>query len=202
MEFTASRHGIRVCDLVGDFKGFEAKFRRLVEEQMRAHQSLEVDIEAELWRYREYADAVRPMVKDTTDFIHRAIANPDIRNIVVEGTNAMMLDIDFGTYPFVTSSNSTMGGVSTGLGIPPRLLGPCYGVCKAYTTRVGAGPFPTELTDATGDILQDRGRELGNETKRRFRYGWLDIPVLRHSHRVNGYAALGECHGQADHVKK
>ena len=110
--------------------------------------------------------------------------------LLVEGANATMLDIDFGTYPFVTSSNCTAGGVCTGLGIPPALIGPVYGVAKAYCTRVGGGPFPTELSDDIGKRLQSLGREVGVTTKRERRCGWLDTVLLRYSSTLNGYSAL------------
>lgn len=96
----------------------------------------------------------------------------------------------FGTYPYVTSSNCSIGGVCTGLGLPPSTIGEVVGVVKAYTTRVGDGPFPTELDDATGDLLQERGHEIGVTTKRVRRCGWLDIPVLQYTAMVNGYSSL------------
>lgn len=101
-----------------------------------------------------------------------------------------MLDIDFGTYPYVTSSNCTIGGVSTGLGIPPKLIGEVYGVAKAYCTRVGDGPFPTEQLNEIGDLLQSRGKEIGVTTKRKRRCGWLDTVLLRYSNLINGYSAI------------
>jgi len=101
-----------------------------------------------------------------------------------------MLDIDFGTYPYVTSSNCSIGGVCTGLGIPPKLVGEVYGVVKAYTTRVGDGPFPTELANDLGAWIQKEGHEFGVTTGRPRRCGWLDIPLLRFTNQVNGYTAL------------
>lgn len=101
-----------------------------------------------------------------------------------------MLDLDFGTYPFVTSSSTSIGGVCTGLGIPPTAIGEVIGVAKAYTTRVGAGPFPTELLDDTGKHLQEVGAEYGVTTGRRRRCGWLDLVVLRYSCLINGYTSL------------
>jgi len=185
-----SRTGIRVGDLVGDFDAFASKFRILVEQNERAHPSLKVDVDAELAVYKEFRKIVTPMVKDSIEVVHDAIANSSVRSILVEGANAVMLDIDFGTYPYVTSSNCTVGGVCTGLGIPPNALGDCYGVVKAYTTRVGEGPFPTEQLNSVGELLQERGHEWGVTTKRKRRCGWLDIPVLQHSNRINGYAAI------------
>jgi len=185
-----SRTGIRVGDLVGDFDAFTNKFKILVEQNERAHPGLKVDVDAELAVYRDFARVVAPMVKDSIEVIHSSIADPRVKSILVEGANAVMLDIDFGTYPYVTSSNCTVGGVCTGLGIPPNALGDCYGVVKAYTTRVGEGPFPTEQLNSIGELLQERGHEWGVTTKRKRRCGWLDIPVLEHSHRINGYAAI------------
>lgn len=185
-----SRTGIRVGDLVGDFDQFASKFRILVEQHERAHSGFKVDVDKELAAYREFARVVAPMVKDSIEFVHDAIADPRVKSILVEGANAVMLDIDFGTYPYVTSSNCTVGGVCTGLGIPPNFLGECYGVVKAYTTRVGEGPFPTEQLNNVGELLQERGHEWGVTTKRKRRCGWLDIPVLQHSNRINGYAAI------------
>lgn len=121
-------------------------------------------------------------------FIHQAVA--DKKRILVEGANALMLDLDFGTYPFVTSSSTGIGGVITGLGIPPSLIGETIGVVKAYTTRVGAGPFPTEQLNNIGEHFQEVGQEYGTTTGRRRRCGWLDLVVLRYSCLINGYTSL------------
>ncbi|KAI5631015.1 adenylosuccinate synthetase domain-containing protein [Phthorimaea operculella] len=180
--------------------------------------SLESDMDSELARYKEYAEQVRPLVKDTVSFLHSQIqsgrkvlveganaAMLDIdfgtvsylhsqiqsgRKVLVEGANAAMLDIDFGTYPYVTSSNCSIGGVCTGLGLPPKVIGDVLGVVKAYTTRVGDGPFPTELHDEVGQLLQQRGHEVGVTTKRVRRCGWLDLVVVRYTAMVNGYTAV------------
>lgn len=108
------------------------------------------------------------------------------KKVLVEGANAAMLDIDFGTYPYVTSSNCSIGGVSTGLGLASSRIGDVIGVVKAYTTRVGDGPFPTELNDSIGEILQTRGHEYGVTTKRKRRCGWLDLALLKYTSIVNG----------------
>lgn len=184
----ATRNGIRIGDLLGDFSIFEDKYRTLVASYKRMFPSLEVDIESELDRYRDYADRVRPMMKDTVSFLHREIGNG--KKVLVEGANAAMLDIDFGTYPYVTSSNCSIGGVCTGLGLPPIVIGNVLGVVKAYTTRVGDGPMPTELLDETGQLLQERGHEIGVTTKRVRRCGWLDLVVVRYTAMVNGYTSL------------
>ncbi|CAG9565640.1 unnamed protein product [Danaus chrysippus] len=184
----ATRNGIRIGDLLGDFEIFEEKFRTLAANYKRMFPSLELDIENELVRYKEYAEKIRPLVKDTVSYLHKEIANG--KKVLVEGANAAMLDIDFGTYPYVTSSNCSIGGVCTGLGLPPSLIGEVLGVVKAYTTRVGDGPFPTELHDETGNLLQSRGHEVGVTTRRVRRCGWLDLVVLKYTAAVNGYSSL------------
>ncbi|XP_049878170.1 adenylosuccinate synthetase [Pectinophora gossypiella] len=184
----ATRNGIRIGDLLGDFKVFEEKFRTLVSVYTRMFPSLQVDIEEELSRYKLYAKQVRPLVRDTVSYLHKEIGKG--RRVLVEGANAAMLDIDFGTYPYVTSSNCSIGGVCTGLGIPPRSIGDVIGVVKAYTTRVGDGPFPTELNDEVGRLLQERGQEVGVTTKRVRRCGWLDLVVVRYTTMVNGYTSV------------
>lgn len=128
------------------------------------------------------------MLVDAVKFIHDAAK--DGKRILIEGANALMLDLDFGTYPYVTSSNTSVGGVCTGLGIPPTKIGKIIGVVKAYTTRVGSGPFPTELLNEEGEKLQVVGHEFGVTTGRRRRCGWLDAVVLRHSHMINDYSVL------------
>lgn len=174
---------------------------------LRLFPSIKVDVEAELARYKDYVEKVRPYVKDTICFLHTALRNG--KTILVEGANAAMLDIDFGTYPYVTSSNCSIGGVLTGLGLPPQTIGEVIGVVKAYTTRVGDGPFPTEQLNVSlpqaaftgapnelffmqeiGDLLQTRGFEVGVTTKRKRRCGWLDIPLLKYTSLVNGYTCI------------
>ncbi|XP_022209436.1 adenylosuccinate synthetase [Drosophila obscura] len=184
----ATRNGIRVGELLGDFNAFSDKFKSIVATHLRLFPSINVDVEAELTRYRDYAEKVRPYVKDTICFLHTALRNG--KTILVEGANAAMLDIDFGTYPYVTSSNCSIGGVLTGLGLPPQTIGEVIGVVKAYTTRVGDGPFPTEQLNEIGDLLQTRGFEVGVTTKRKRRCGWLDIPLLRYTSLVNGYTCI------------
>lgn len=112
------------------------------------------------------------------------------KRILAEGANGALLDIDHGTYPFVTSSNTTSGGVCTGLGIPPSSLETIIGVVKAYTTRVGSGPMETELKNEIGDEIQRKGAEFGVTTGRKRRCGWLDLKILRKSCRINGYSSL------------
>jgi adenylosuccinate synthase len=135
-----------------------------------------------------FAERLRPHIVDGVTFIHTALSSN--RRVLVEGANALMLDLDFGTYPFVTSSSTSIGGVLTGLGIPPKAIGDVIGVAKAYTTRVGGGPFPTELTEDIGKHMQEVGAEYGVTTGRRRRCGWLDLVVLRYSCLINGYTLL------------
>uniref|UniRef100_A0AAZ3PQ14 Adenylosuccinate synthetase n=1 Tax=Oncorhynchus tshawytscha TaxID=74940 RepID=A0AAZ3PQ14_ONCTS len=139
----ASRIGLRVCDLLGDFKEFSTKFKNLVAQYQSMYSSLTVDTDTQLKKLKEYGERLRPMVRDGVYYMYEALHGPP-KKILVEGANAALLDIDFGTYPFVTSSNCTVGGACTGLGIPPLNIGEVYGVSKAYTTRVGIGAFPTE----------------------------------------------------------
>uniref|UniRef100_A0A8C5I0S7 Adenylosuccinate synthetase n=1 Tax=Gouania willdenowi TaxID=441366 RepID=A0A8C5I0S7_GOUWI len=185
----AARNGLRVCDLVSDFKVFEDKFRMLAEHFLTMYPNLKVDIDSELNQLKEYAERLRPLVTDGVYFMHKALTGPS-KKILVEGANAALLDIDFGTYPFVTSSNCTVGGVCTGLGVPPSHVGRVYGVVKAYTTRVGVGAFPTEQNNDVGDLLQSKGREFGVTTGRRRRCGWLDLILVRYAHMVNGFSAI------------
>merc|ERR1712109_137748 len=128
------------------------------------------------------------MVTETISFLHGQIKSG--KNVLVEGANASMLDIDFGTYPYVTSSNCSIGGVCTGLGLPPGRIGKVFGVVKAYTTRVGAGAFPTELDNELGQYLQKTGAEFGVTTGRKRRCGWLDLPMLKFTNSLNGFTAL------------
>ena len=132
----------------------------------------------------QYAERLRPMVADTGLLLNRALDAG--KTVVFEGGQATMLDVDHGTYPFVTSSNSTSGGAATGSGVAPNRLDRVIGIVKAYTTRVGAGPFPTELLDESGEFLRARGFEFGTTTGRPRRTGWFDAPIARYSARVNG----------------
>jgi adenylosuccinate synthase len=180
----ASRSGLRVHHLF-DHGTFAQKFRKIVEGRFKRYGHFEYDTEAEIVRYQELAERLKPFVIDSVSYIHKALAEK--KRILIEGANALMLDLDFGTYPFVTSSSTSIGGVCTGLGIPPKRIDKTIGVMKAYTTRVGGGPFPTELLDDIGSHLQEVGAEFGVTTGRRRRCGWLDLVVLKHSAMINGY---------------
>uniref|UniRef100_W5KYJ9 Adenylosuccinate synthetase n=1 Tax=Astyanax mexicanus TaxID=7994 RepID=W5KYJ9_ASTMX len=185
----ASRTGLRVCDLLADFKEFSL---RAVHTFMLMYINLFVVfvfLNFLSCLLQDYAERIRPMVRDGVYFMYDAIHGPP-KKILVEGANAALLDIDFGTYPFVTSSNCTVGGVCTGLGIPPANIGDVYGVSKAYTTRVGIGAFPTEQLNAVGELLQTRGHEVGVTTGRKRRCGWLDLVILRYAHMINGFTAI------------
>uniref|UniRef100_A0A3B3WNF7 Adenylosuccinate synthetase n=1 Tax=Poecilia mexicana TaxID=48701 RepID=A0A3B3WNF7_9TELE len=165
----ASRIGLRVCDLLVT-QHYRATFKASNFESC-------------------YKKRLRPMVRDGVYYMYEALHGPP-KKILVEGANAALLDIDFGTYPFVTSSNCTVGGVCTGLGIPPLNIGDVFGVSKAYTTRVGIGAFPTEQLNAVGELLQTRGHEVGVTTGRKRRCGWLDLVILRYAHMINGFTAI------------
>jgi adenylosuccinate synthase len=131
-----------------------------------------------------YVDRLRPMVTDTSLLLHQALERDE--TVLFEGGQATMLDVDHGTYPFVTSSNATSGGAVTGSGIAPNAIDRVIAVVKAYTTRVGAGPFPTELFDEWGEFLSEQGHEFGTTTGRRRRTGWYDAPIARYASRING----------------
>lgn len=185
----ASRTGLRVCDLLADFKEFSVRFKNLAQQYQSMYPGLKVDTDSQLKKLKEYAEKLRPMVRDGVHFMYEALHGPP-KKILAEGANAALLDIDFGTYPFVTSSNCTVGGVCTGLGIPPANIGDVYGVSKAYTTRVGIGAFPTEQLNQIGELLQTRGHEVGVTTGRKRRCGWLDLVILRYAHMINGFTAI------------
>ncbi|NXF22458.1 PURA2 synthetase, partial [Rhodinocichla rosea] len=165
------------------------RFKVLANQYKAIYPTLKIDIEGELEKLKGYMEKVKPMVRDGVYFMYEALHGPP-KKILVEGANAALLDIDFGTYPFVTSSNCTVGGVCTGLGMPPQNVGEVYGVVKAYTTRVGIGAFPTEQDNEIGELLQQRGKEFGVTTGRKRRCGWLDLVSLRYVYMINGFTAL------------
>lgn len=186
----ATRNGIRVCDLINDFSIFEQKFNALVKYCRETQPNLsEINVESQLAYYKEIREKFRPCIKDTTVMLNKLFKQPN-QFIIMEGANAAMLDIDFGTYPYVTSSNCSIGGVCSGLGIKPAYVGDVIAIVKAYTTRVGEGAFASELLDETGKYLQDVGKEFGVTTGRKRRCGWLDLVVLKYTNMVNGYSKL------------
>jgi adenylosuccinate synthase len=147
-----------------------------------------IDTEAVVTEYLGYADRLRPYIADTRLVLGQALDAG--KTVLLEGAQATLLDVDHGTYPFVTSSNPTAGGACVGAGIPPTRINQVVGVIKAYTTRVGAGPFPTELFDANGEHLSKVGAEFGTTTGRPRRCGWFDAVVARYAVRVNGITDL------------
>jgi len=139
-------------------------------------------------QYMAYADRLRSYIVDTTTLLNRAIGKN--KTVLFEGAQGTHLDVDFGTYPYVTSSSSAAGGACTGTGVGPTMIDAVLGIAKVYTTRVGSGPFPTELTDEVGQGLQERGKEFGSTTGRARRCGWFDAVVVRHATQVNGLSSL------------
>ncbi len=187
----AARMGIRMGDLV-DWPACRVLLERYVPMANRILRDVygaePVDAAAmAAWAARS-GEALRPLVGDTVEFLHDAHRSG--RRILFEGAQGTLLDIDFGTYPFNTSSNSTVGGMATGSGLPPGALGRVIGVLKAYPTRVGAGPFPTELRDDIGTRMRERGGEFGSTTGRPRRCGWFDAVAARYSALVNGVDEL------------
>ena len=190
-EDKTARRGIRIADLL-DRESFRAQYALLMEEKVTVAKALGIYEELELDRTREeyerFAERIRPMVRDTALLLNQAIAAG--KTMLFEGAQGTMLDIDHGTYPFVTSSNASAGGACTGTGVPPTRITGVIGVSKAYTTRVGAGPFPTESLDGAGDQIRKRGNEFGAVTGRPRRCGWFDVPLLRYSAAINGLDSL------------
>ena len=185
-----ARRGIRVCDLL-DPDGFKEKLERVIAEKnaiSRATYGHPLETAGLLEQYLEIAAHIRGLVTDTCVLLNRALDNGE--SVLFEGAQGTMLDIDHGTYPYVTSSNATSGGVATGLGVGPRRIGGVVGVTKAYTTRVGSGPFPTEMPDLDARAVRERGQEFGAVTGRPRRCGWLDLVVLRYAKMLNGIDSL------------
>ncbi|GIP40616.1 adenylosuccinate synthetase [Paenibacillus sp. J31TS4] len=187
----AGRNGIRIADLM-DAEEFELKVRHMVKEKNALIEQIYgqkgLDADDIIREYLGYADVLRQYVTDTSVVLNDMI---DInKRVLFEGAQGVMLDIDQGTYPFVTSSNPTAGGVCIGSGVGPTKVHQVIGVAKAYTTRVGDGPFPTEMFDAVGDKIRETGNEYGTVTGRPRRVGWFDSVVVRHSRRVSGLTGL------------
>ena len=186
----ARRVGIRVGACV-DLISFaeQVRQRALIENDGVIHAGGErLDVEAIVEQFVVFAKRLQPYITDTIGLLHDAVE--DGQDILLEGAQATFLDLDHGTYPFVTSSNPTAGGASVGSGLGPRLLDRIIGITKAYTTRVGSGPFPTETLGEIGEKLVDIGREFGTVTGRRRRTGWVDCVMLRHAVRVNSLTEL------------
>jgi adenylosuccinate synthase len=186
----ANRTGVRV-GACRDLESFAAQMREAARRQSEliTHLGGEgFDTEAIVSRFTELARRLQPYVEDTVGLLHDAVEHG--HDVLLEGAQATFLDLDHGTYPFVTSSNPTAGGASAGSGLGPRLLDRIIGISKAYTTRVGSGPFPTEALDEYGDRLIDIGHEFGTVTGRRRRAGWIDCVMLRQAARVNTLTEL------------
>ncbi|KAG9455177.1 hypothetical protein H6P81_008081 [Aristolochia fimbriata] len=184
------RNGIRVCDL-RHMDTFPDKLDILLSDAASRFKGFSYTsdmLKDEVEKYKRFAERLEPFIADTVHVINESILQK--KKILVEGGQATMLDIDFGTYPFVTSSSPSAGGICTGLGIAPRTLGDLIGVVKAYTTRVGSGPFPTEILGEGGDVLRVAGGEFGTTTGRPRRCGWLDIVALKYSCQINGFSSL------------
>ena len=182
------RRGIRVCDLLGDRDALAEEVRENVSARNRIIKESTLDWKPVFDQIVAAGERMRPWVTDVSLALHRLMA--DGKNVMFEGAQATLLDIDHGTYPFVTSSNASVGGVCTGLGVSPRAIGGVLGVAKAYTTRVGEGPLPTELSGELADRLRESGQEYGASTGRPRRCGWFDAVVVRYSARINGLDAL------------
>lgn len=185
------RNGFRIGDL--EAKDWKEKYRKLADKHEKMISHYEVDIQYNLNELeKEFFDAVKTLKTlqfiDSEEYIYQAQQNN--KTILAEGAQGSLLDIDFGTYPYVTSSNTTAAGACTGLGIAPNKIGEVFGIFKAYTTRVGNGPYPTELFDEIGEAMAKKGNEFGAVTKRPRRCGWLDLVALKYSIIINGVTQL------------
>lgn len=185
------RRGIRIADLF-DLENFRTLYDILAEDKKTLAATFHLDEPIDYAQIRdqteEYAARIRPLVCDTAVLLAEAMAGG--KRILFEGAQGTMLDVDHGTYPFVTSSSVAAGGASTGTGVPPTRIQGIIGVSKAYITRVGSGPFPTECTDVAGELLRREGNEFGAVTGRPRRCGWFDVPLLRYTALVNGFDTL------------
>jgi adenylosuccinate synthase len=189
-ESKASRTGVRVEDLLRPERLRKNIERNLayVAPALAKYGEVLPSVDALVKQYLAYAEVIRPFVGDTSRFLYEQIRQG--KKVLFEGAHGILLDLDHGTYPFVTSSSTTAGGACTGCGIGPTSIDAVVGIVKAYTTRVGNGPFPTELEDATGERLRKVGSEFGSTTGRPRRCGWLDVPALRLTLRLSGVDSL------------
>ncbi len=193
------RAGLRVEDLYAD--NFKEHLEELVESRkalLKFYDPEDTTIDETLRfedvykTYSEYAEQLKPYVCDTVTYLHKALEED--KKVIVEGAQATLLDIDFGSYPYVTSSNPTIGGIITGTGLSASDIGNVYGIIKAYSSRVGEGPFVTELMDETGDRIRDLGHEYGTVSGRPRRCGWLDLVTLKYAKRLNGLTGISVNH--------
>lgn len=185
------RTGIRVCDLLNS-KVFEEKLRTNIEVKNRIiteiYNSEALDFDKVYADYMEFANRIREYVADTSVVLYDSLKAH--KRVLFEGAQGTLLDIDYGTYPYVTSSHPVSGGVCVGAGVGPTAITNAVGVCKAYTTRVGKGPFPTELHDEMGDFIREKGFEYGTTTGRPRRCGWLDLVILKFAARISGLTSV------------
>jgi adenylosuccinate synthase len=186
-----SRTGIRVCELI-DRERFRARLSECISRKnqiiTKVYGGEPLDEAAVLKEYEAYAEVIAPYVADTAAILNKA--SSECADIVFEGAHGSLLDIDHGTYPFATSSHCVAGGACIGTGIGPTMIDRVIGVTKAYTTRVGEGPCPTELKDATGDKIREQGHEYGTTTGRPRRCGWFDVVIVKYTARVNGVSCI------------
>ncbi len=187
----AERCGLRMCDLA-DPERFALKAYELIEIKnnviVTIYGGKPLDAKKIIAEYIEYGKRLKPMIDDVSLIAYEAFKAG--KNVLFEGAQGCLLDLDMGTYPYVTSSHPTSGGSCIGTGIGPTMIESVLGIAKAYTTRVGKGPFPTELLDETGELIRQRGAEFGTTTGRPRRTGWFDAVILRHAVRVNGLTAI------------
>ena len=185
-----ARRGIRVADLVDN--NFDDLYRGLAEDKKLIAEAFQIsdpgNFDEILAQYARFAEQIKPLATDTSHLLNQMIREG--KSILFEGAQGTMLDIDFGTYPFVTSSSAAAGGACTGTGVPPNKIDGILGVSKAYITRVGAGPFPSEDLTEVGEQIRRAGNEFGSVTGRPRRCGWFDVPLLRYTAEVNGFDSL------------
>ena len=184
-----ARFGLRMCDFISD--DFKEMYRNLIEiknREMKANNLPLIDFDDSYQEYQSIANVIKPMVCDTVFMLNELYRKG--AKILFEGAQGTMLDIDFGTYPYVTSSNPSIGGVFVGSGISPKKIDEVIGITKAYTTRVGEGPFPTEIFGKLADEIRVRGNEFGATTKRPRRIGWFDAVAMKYSTDLNGFTGI------------
>ncbi len=198
------RCGIRIGDLIN--KKFEKQLRKNIEDKnkiFKLYGHKTIDADEIIKKYNFYADTLKKYVVDTVNLLHEAIEKN--KKILCEGAQATLLDIDFGNYPYVTSSSPTIGGICTGTGIGAKYIGEVYGVLKAYSSKVGEGPYLTEQNNEIGDKIRELGHEYGTTTKRPRRCGWLDLVALKYAVMINGITGLAINHvdtiGKLDKIK-
>ena len=198
------RCGIRMEDFISN--NFKSYLKTNIDNKniiLKAYGYKQIDFEKTYKEYKEYVKILKPYICDTTKMLHKALKSNE--KILCEGAQATLLDIDFGTYPYVTSSNPTIGGVCTGTGIGAKYIKNVYGVIKAYSSRVGEGPYVTELKNEIGDKIRELGHEYGTTTKRPRRCGWLDIVALNYAIMLNGLTGICMNHldtiGKLDKIK-